>query len=339
MSTSRAPLPPDERWLITGVAGFIGSHLLQTLLSRDIPVTGLDNFSTGHPRNLEEVRCQVTPAQWARFRMVEGNITRAADVAAAMVGVRRVLHQAALGSVPLSIEDPEATHASNVTGFLEVLQAAQDAGVARVVYASSSAVYGDSDVLPAVEHVVGRWLSPYALSKAVDEQYADVFERCYGLQSVGLRYFNVFGPRQDPQGAYAAVIPRWIAALLGRGPLVLHGDGGQTRDFCPVQNIVEANLLAATSDLSPCGPRVFNVGLGRGMTLRELLEHLRTAATRRRPEAASVVVDIQPSRAGDIRHSYADTRRLTEGLGFVPLLSVEDGLQATVDWFAAQTQA
>lgn len=334
MSVAKVPgLEHPHRWLVTGVAGFIGSHLLETLLIHNQEVVGLDNFRTGRRDNLEDVRCRVSAAQWARFRFSEGDIFHRADLAGVMGGVTFVLHQAALGSVPQSLEDPVTTHAINVTGFLHVIEAARQAGVRRVVYASSSAVYGDSRDLPAVEDRLGRPLSPYAVSKSVNEQYATVFERCYGMVSVGLRYFNVFGPRQDPDGAYAAVIPRWIDALLSGRTVEIYGDGETSRDFCPVEHVARANLLAATVPLRPDEPRVFNVGLGQATSLNALFEILATETGRLRPESARVRPVHREARPGDIRHSQADMRRAREILGLADVRDIRTGLAATVRWF------
>ena len=237
----------QNTWLITGVAGFIGSNLLEMLLKLDQRVVGLDNFSTGHQRNLDEVQGLVSPEQWARFKFIEGDIRNLADCHQACQGVDFVLHQAALGSVPRSVEDPITTNANNITGFLNMLVAARDAKVQRFVYAASSSTYGDHPGLPKVEDLIGKPLSPYAVTKYVNELYADVFARTYGFQSIGLRYFNVFGPRQDPNGAYAAVIPKWIASMIKGEPIFINGDGETSRDFCFVANVVQANLLAATT--------------------------------------------------------------------------------------------
>jgi len=234
-------------WLVTGVAGFIGSNLLETLLGLEQRVIGLDNFATGHRKNLDEVKDRLRLEQWKRFNLIEGDISEETVCRGACAGADIVLHQAALGSVPASMEDPLGAHRSNVTGFLNVIVAARDAKVVRLVYASSSAVYGDDPELPKIEHKTGKPLSPYAATKAIDEVYADAFAKAYGFNSIGLRYFNVFGPRQDPEGAYAAVIPKWIAALLKGEPIYINGDGETTRDFCYIQNVVQANLLAATS--------------------------------------------------------------------------------------------
>jgi UDP-N-acetylglucosamine 4-epimerase len=327
-------LPEPRRWCITGVAGFIGSHLLERLLAADQEVAGLDNLSTGHRTNLDEVRRRVTPAQWARFRFHEGDIRRREDVSRVVTGAERVLHQAALVSVPLSIAEPVQAHDINVTGFLNVLEAARAAGVSRVVYASSSAVYGDATDLPAREDRIGSPLSAYALSKRMDEEYAALYERCYGQVSVGLRYFNVFGARQDPEGAYAAVIPRWTLAWLRDEPVTIHGDGGATRDFCPVQAVVEANLRAALADLPPEAPRVFNVGLGEATSLNTLAEHLRREVVRHHPAAAGRPAQHGPERAGDIRHSCADVSAARRWLGWSHEGGFQAGLPEVVQWFA-----
>src|SRR6188508_2591656 len=234
-------------WLVTGSAGFIGSHLVEALLKLGQQVVSLDNFATGHRRNLDEVQRSVGPERWSRHRFLEADIVDLAACRRACEGVSIVLHQAALGSVPRSIEDPLRTHAANATGFLNLLCAARDAGAARFVYAASSSTYGDHPGLPKVEDIIGRPLSPYAVTKYLDELYADVFGRCYGTSTVGLRYFNVFGPRQDPEGAYAAVIPKWVAALLRDETVFINGDGETARDFCYIENVVQANLLAGTS--------------------------------------------------------------------------------------------
>ena len=335
--SSNYPLAPGNKWAITGVAGFIGSHLLEELLGRDQEVTGLDNLTTGRTTNLDDVRSRVTPAQWSRFRFIRGDITNPATVSESLRGATRVLHQAAIASVPASIEDPATTHHVNVTGFLNILESARKSGVERVVYASSSAVYGDCIELPSREDRIGQPLSPYALSKRMDEEYAALFERCYGLRSVGLRYFNVFGPRQDPKGAYAAVIPNWIQALLDGRDLQVHGDGETSRDFCPVQTVVEANLRAATASIDPQAPRVFNIGLGRATSLNQLAATLRAGASRQRPGAAPTKVVHGPVRPGDIRHSWADTDAARKYLGFEPGTSLEALLDATLRWYATGT--
>ncbi|MBC7733796.1 MAG: NAD-dependent epimerase/dehydratase family protein, partial [Bacteriovorax sp.] len=260
-STLAALRSEPKRWLVTGVAGFIGSNLLETLLCHDQHVVGLDNFATGHHHNLQLVEKMVTPAQWARLRFIEGDIRDLPQCHAACAGVDYVLHQAALGSVPRSINDPVTTNAVNVDGFLNMLVAARDAGVKRFVYAASSSTYGDHPGLPKVEDLIGKPLSPYAVTKYVNELYADVFARSYGVAAIGLRYFNVFGPRQDPEGAYAAVIPKWAAAILKGDLVYINGDGDTSRDFCFVANAVQANLLAATAPAEAAN-QVYNVAVG-----------------------------------------------------------------------------
>ena len=264
-------------WLVTGVAGFIGSNLLEALLKLNQRVTGLDDFSTGKEKNLEEVKALVSAAQWAQFRFLEGDISDPTACQGACAGMDYVLHEAALGSVPLSMTNPLGSHRNNVTGFLNMLLAARDARVKRFVYASSSSIYGDDPGLPKVEEKVGKPLSPYAATKAINEVYANAFALAYGLPSVGLRYFNVFGPRQDPDGAYAAVIPKWIAALLKREPIYINGDGETSRDFCFVANVVQANLLAATTGNAEAMNQAYNVALGQRTTLNELFHFLQSS--------------------------------------------------------------
>ena len=322
-----------RKWLVTGVAGFIGSNLLEALLKLDQRVTGLDNFSTGKQKNLEEVRALVSPAQWGRFCLRQGDIADLAACREACAGADCVLHQAALGSVPLSMTDPLGAHRSNVTGFLNMLVAARDAGVRRFVYASSSAVYGNLQSLPSVEDKVGRPLSPYAATKAVNEVYAQGFSEAYGLSSLGLRYFNVFGPRQDPEGAYAAVIPQWIGALLKRQPVYINGDGETSRDFCFVANVVQANLLAAATANAEASNQVYNVALGERTTLNELFHLLQDALRakdRSLPEQKPIYRDFRP---GDVRHSVADISKAQRLLGFAPSHSIQAGLALAMDWY------
>ncbi len=276
------------RWLVTGSAGFIGSHLLEALLRLKQNVVSIDNFATGHRRNLDEVCAAVGPELWQRHAFHEADIVDAHACAEACRDVDVVLHQAALGSVPRSIEDPLRTHAANATGFLNMLVAARDAGVKRFVYAASSSTYGDHPALPKVEDNIGRPLSPYAVTKLLDELYADVFSRCYGIATVGLRYFNVFGSRQDPEGAYAAVIPRWVDAMLSGTPIVIHGDGETTRDFCHVANVVQANLLAAVAAGLDARSQVFNVAVGGRTSLNDLVNVLRELLEERHAGIARV---------------------------------------------------
>lgn len=323
------------RWLVTGAAGFIGSHLVEHLLGLDQRVVGLDNFATGSKQNVADVLAKVGPERAGRFELVEADIRDAASCARACAGVDLVLHQAALGSVPRSIKDPLQTHDVNVTGFLRVLVAARDAGVRRVVYASSSSVYGDHPVLPKVEQNIGSPLSPYAVSKLADELYANAFGRNYGMQLVGLRYFNVFGARQDPNGPYAAVIPLWFAALLGRGELAINGDGETSRDFCFVENVVQANLLAAAAADDGAVGQVFNVAFGERTTLNQLFELIRERVARVRPEAAAARPTYRDFRPGDVRHSLADVGKAQRLLGYAPQFSVRDGLDRAAAWYTS----
>lgn len=325
-----------RRWLVTGSAGFIGSHLLESLLRLDQDVVSIDNFATGHRRNLDEVRDSVTREQWARHVFHEVDIRDLDNCRRACEGVTVVLHEAALGSVPRSLEDPLATHAANATGFLNMLVAARDAGVSRFVYAASSSTYGDHPGLPKVEDSIGRPLSPYAVTKLVDELYAGVFSRCYGVAAIGLRYFNVFGARQDPQGAYAAVIPKWVEAMLSGKEVVIHGDGDTTRDFCPVANVVQANLLAAVATLPDVADQVYNVAVGGRTSLRQLFDLLRELLKVRRPELIVAPPVLGAFRAGDVRHSQADIGKVRSLLGYRPVVDVREGLRDALPWYEAR---
>lgn len=320
-------------WLITGVAGFIGSNLLETLLKLDQCVVGLDNFATGHQRNLDEVNGLVRSEQWSRFRFVEGDICDLDTCRSATNGVDYVLHQAALGSVPRSIADPIASNRANIDGFLNMLVAARDNFVKRFVYAASSSTYGDHPGLPKVEDVIGKPLSPYAVTKYVNELYADVFGKTYALSTVGLRYFNVFGPRQDPNGAYAAVIPKWFAALIAGEPVYINGDGKTSRDFCYVANAIQANLLAATAVQPETGNQIYNVAVGERTNLVGLFEAIRDLLS----EIYAEKKDVQPIfgdfRAGDVRHSLADIGKAERLLGYRPSYRVKDGLRESMAWY------
>ncbi|MHA7681462.1 NAD-dependent epimerase/dehydratase family protein [Cupriavidus sp. PET2-C1] len=341
----------SHTWLVTGVAGFIGSNLLETLLRLNQRVVGLDNFATGYRRNLDEVRTLVTAGQWAGFQLVEGDIRNLDDCRRAMtfgqsagspgtdastasqsIAVEYVLHQAALGSVPRSLADPISTDATNITGFLNMLVAARDAGVKSFTYAASSSTYGDHPGLPKVEDRIGKPLSPYAVTKYVNELYADVFARCYGFNTVGLRYFNVFGPRQDPNGAYAAVIPKWTASLLKGENVYINGDGETSRDFCYVANAVQANLLAATVDNPSARNQVYNVAVGDRTTLNGLFASLRENLL-----SDGVSADVQPVyrdfRAGDVRHSQADVGKARQLLGYEPSHRIGEGLREAMSWY------
>jgi|KBSSwiStaDraftv2_1062776.scaffolds.fasta_scaffold289964_2 UDP-N-acetylglucosamine 4-epimerase len=324
-----------RRWLVTGSAGFIGSHLLEALLRAGQSVVSLDNFATGHRRNLDAVHESVGDDAWSRHRFIEGDIADAATCTRACDGVELVLHQAALGSVPRSINDPLNTHRANATGFINMLVAAKDTGVVRFVYAASSSTYGDSQALPKVEDVIGKPLSPYAVTKYLNELYADVFGRCYGLQTVGLRYFNVFGPRQDPDGAYAAVIPRWMAAMVSGHSCVINGDGQTSRDFCYVANAVQANLRAALTQDPRAVGQVYNVAAGQRTTLLELHELLAAALREHRPGLAVTTPTLAEFRAGDVRHSLADIGKARALLGYEPSHDVRSGLREAASWYVA----
>ena len=311
-----------RRWLVTGAAGFIGSHIVERLLSLGQKVIGLDNFSAGHRANL--------PAPTDGWSFIEGDIREPLVCRAACEGVDFVLHQAALGSVPRSIEDPVRTHQSNVDGFLNMLVAARDAKVKRFVYASSSSVYGDAPNLPKREGEEGRLLSPYAVSKSINELYARTFEKNYGLQTVGLRYFNVFGPRQDPNGAYAAVVPRWLASLAKGETCEIFGDGLTSRDFCFVANAVQVNVLAAVVEGEGVTDTIYNVSVGGRTSLLELFKMLRDRVAKTVPSVAQLEPKLGAFRAGDIRDSQADISRAQSKLGYAPTHSIDQGLDVTV---------
>ena len=328
-------------WLVTGVAGFIGSNLLEFLLRHGQQVRGLDNFATGHHHNLDEVQRLVGDAAWARFNFIEGDLTNLADCEQAVEGCEYVLHQGALGSVPRSLKDPLASHAANATGTLNLLQAAREHGVERFVYASSSSVYGDHPDLPKQEPRTGRCLSPYAATKLIDEIYADVFCRCYGMQAVGLRYFNVFGRRQDPHCPYAAVIPCWIDALLDQSPIYINGDGETSRDFCYIDNVVQANVLAACQPMPEASHAAYNIAFGGRTTLNELFELIRSSLqgvipTQHFDNAAPEYRDF---RDGDVRHSHADISAAREHLNYHPTHDVEQGMKEAVAWYVANHRA
>lgn len=324
------------RWLVTGVAGFIGSNLLEALLRLDQEVVGLDNFATGHQHNLDKVQAIVAAEQWQRFTMIEGDICDPATCEAAVKGVDYVLHQAALGSVPRSIENPLRTHNSNITGFLNMLVAVKDSQVKRFIYAASSSTYGDHEALPKIEERIGNPLSPYAVTKYVNELYSDVFARCYGVESIGLRYFNVFGPRQDPDGAYAAVIPKWFAALLRGETVYINGDGETSRDFCYVANAVQANLLAATTPAAEAVNQVYNVAVGDRTTLNQLFYAIRDRISQKQPKFADVEPEYRDFRPGDVRHSQADIAKASNLLEYQPTHDIDGGLDEASDWYMAE---
>lgn len=327
-----------RHWLVTGSAGFIGSHLIETLLRAGQRVTSLDNFSTGHRHNLDQVQAAVGEAAWARHTFIEGDIADPATCQAACTGVDVVLHQAALGSVPRSIADPLNTHRSNATGFLNMLVAARDQGAQRFVYAASSSTYGDSPTLPKVEDVIGNPLSPYAVTKYLNELYAQVFQRCYGFETVGLRYFNVFGPRQDPNGAYAAVIPRWVAAMLRGEVCTINGDGETSRDFCYIANTVQANLRAALVPYQGELSQVYNVAVGDRTTLVELHKLIAEGLVREQAVPSVTEPAFAPFRAGDVRHSLADISKARTHLGYAPTHDVRAGLSEAVRWYIANSR-
>ncbi len=326
----------SARWLVTGAAGFIGSHLVERLLAAGQHVVGLDNFATGHKLNVDDALVRAGSSAASRFEFYEGDIREMADCERAVSGVDFVLHQAALGSVPRSISAPIASHQSNVDGFLNMLIAARDAKVKRFVYASSSSVYGDDQTLPKVEDRVGRVLSPYAATKHMNEVYASVFQRTYGIETVGLRYFNVFGPRQDPNGAYAAVIPRWMHALARGEPCDIYGDGKTSRDFCFVANAVQANLRAALSTHEGATDSVYNIAVGQKTSLNDLFAMIRQRIGRSKPHAIDLNPRHLPERKGDIRDSQADISRATERLGYVPTHEIAVGLDESVGYYLSR---
>jgi UDP-N-acetylglucosamine/UDP-N-acetylgalactosamine 4-epimerase len=325
-----------KKWLITGVAGFIGSNLLEQLLMLGQTVVGLDNFSTGKRENLQDVQKKVGQEAWSRFTFIEGDIRDFNTCNTACIGVDYVLHQAALGSVPRSIEDPMLTHQSNIDGFLNMLIAARDAGTDRFVYASSSAIYGDNPHLPQRESEIGKPLSPYSLTKYVNELYAELFARLYNMKCIGLRYFNVFGPRQDPMGAYAAVIPKWIGELLDGEIPVINGDGKTTRDFCYIDNVVQANILAATSAREEAFNQAYNIAVGETTTLNELFFMIARTMSVYGSGTPNAKPKYGVARIGDIRHSLADAKKAALLLEYCPTCSVQDGMRKTVEWFCAK---
>lgn len=320
-------------WLVTGVAGFIGSNLLEALLKLDQKVIGLDNFITGHQHNLDEVRQSVGEEKWKNFEFIEGDITDLDTCHRACSGVDYVLHQAAVGSVPRSIEDPLLYHRNNDTGFVNMLIAARDAKVKRFVFAASSSTYGDEPTLPKVEDRIGKPLSPYAATKYINEIYADVFARCYGIPYAGLRYFNVFGKRQDPNGAYAAVIPKWIAHMIKNEPVVINGDGETSRDFCYIENNIQANLLAATTENPDAVNQVYNIAVGDRTTLNELFKILQDELGAVSGIKQTGAPAYQDFRHGDVRHSLADISKARQLLGYEPEYGVRNGLRLAMDWY------
>ncbi|MDL2306565.1 SDR family oxidoreductase [Desulfovibrio sp. OttesenSCG-928-C06] len=323
-----------EVWLITGAAGFIGSNLVETLLKAGQEVRGLDNFFTGHKKNLDLVREAVGAEAWAGFTFIEGDIRLSDDCARACAGVDYVLHQAALGSVPRSIEDPSLTNSCNIDGFLNMLVAARNAKVKNFVYAASSSTYGDEPTLPKQEDRIGNPLSPYAVTKLVDELYAKVFATTYGFECIGLRYFNIFGERQDPEGAYAAVIPKWFAGAMGGETIHINGDGETSRDFCFIDNCVQANLLAAKTEKPEARNQVYNVAVGERTSLNQLFEMIKSEAARHSSAASGVKAEYRDFRAGDVRHSLADISKARTLLGYEPEYTLAQGLERCSAWYA-----
>ncbi len=320
-------------WLVTGAAGFIGSNLVEALLRLKQSVVGLDNFSTGHQRNLDQVQALVGAEAWNKFDFIRGDICDLDTCREACKSIDFVLHHAALGSVPRSIEDPLLSNHSNVTGFVNMLVAARDAKARRFVYAASSSTYGDHPALPKVEDQIGKPLSPYAVTKYVNELYADVFARCYGMQTVGLRYFNIFGPRQDPDGAYAAVIPKWVAAMIKNDILIVNGDGETSRDFCYVDNAVQVNILSALTANKDAINEIYNVAVNERTTLNQLFDMQRELLAERFPHLENYRPTYQDFRAGDVRHSQADIGKAQSRLGYVPSHRINDGLKSAMEWY------
>ena len=321
-----------KTWLVSGVAGFIGSNLLETLLRLNQKVVGLDNFATGRQHNLDEVQGLVTPEQWANFKFYEGDIRNLEDCQKACTNVDYVLHQAALGSVPRSIADPITTNAANITGFLNMLVAARDANVSSFTYAASSSTYGDHPALPKVEENIGNPLSPYAVTKYVNELYADVFARTYDFKAIGLRYFNVFGKRQDPNGAYAAVIPKWTAAMIAGDDVFINGDGETSRDFCFIENTVQANILAATTQNEEAKNQVYNVAVGDRTTLNDLFNAIKAALNENGVTYTKAPI-YREFRVGDVRHSQADISKIKNALDYHPNFKISEGVLEAMKWY------
>jgi UDP-N-acetylglucosamine/UDP-N-acetylgalactosamine 4-epimerase len=320
-------------WVVTGAAGFIGSNLVESLLRLNQRVVGLDNFATGYQHNLDQIRELLGADAWSNFTFIDGDIRALEDCRRSVKGADFVLHHAALGSVPRSIEEPLLTNESNVTGFLNMLVASRDARIKRFVYAASSSTYGDHPGLPKCEDIIGRPLSPYAVTKYVNELYADVFGRCFGTQSIGLRYFNIFGPRQDTDGAYAAVIPKWIASLIAGEPVFINGDGETSRDFCYVDNAIQANILAALTNRADAVNQVYNIAVSERTTLNQLYEMQRSMLTPTFSHLAKSKPTYRDFREGDVRHSQADISKAARLLGYRPTHRLADGLKQSLEWY------
>lgn len=326
-------LETPKKWLVTGAAGFIGSNLVEALLKLNQTVIAIDNFSTGHQHNLDHVQESVSQEQWENFTFIKGDITNLETCQNITQGIDIILHQAALGSVPRSIDNPILSNHHNVTGFLNMLTSAKDNGVKRFVYASSSSVYGDSQELPKVEERTGSLLSPYAVTKYVNELYMGVFDKCYGMEAIGLRYFNVFGKRQDPNGAYAAVMPKWIAQILNGEDLYINGDGETSRDFTYIDNVVQANILAGTTENKEAFGQAFNTAVGGRETLNNLYTSIRNGIQKNMPELTIKEPIYRDFRAGDIRHSNANIDKMQNLLGYEPTHTLERGLEESIEWY------
>lgn len=333
LTTKQELLKNPKRWVITGAAGFIGSNLAEALLKLNQQVIALDNFSTGHRHNLDHVKSSVTNEQWENFKFIEGDITNFETCKLITKDADIILHQAALGSVPRSIDNPILSNHNNVSGFLNMLTAAKDNSVKRFVFASSSSVYGDSQELPKVEARTGNLLSPYAVTKYVNELYMGVFEKCYGMEAIGLRYFNVFGKRQDPNGAYAAVMPKWIGQILNGEDLFINGDGETSRDFTYIENVIQANILAATTSNSEAFGQAFNTAIGGRETLNNLYEAIRKGIQEHLPKLTIKDPIYREFRAGDIRHSNANIDKMQTLLGYEPTHTLERGLKESIAWY------
>ena len=322
-----------KTWLVTGVAGFIGSNLAEFLLKHNQKVKGLDNFSTGYQHNLDDIKANITDKQWQNFSFTEGGIKDYDTCESITKDVDIILHQAALGSVPRSIDDPVTSNLSNVTGFLNMLTAAKNNKVNRMVYASSSSVYGDSKELPKVEERTGNLLSPYAVTKYTNELYAGVFHKVYGFESIGLRYFNVFGKRQDPYGAYAAVIPKWLSALIHKEDVYINGDGETSRDFTYIANVIQSNILAGTTTNKEAFGEVFNAGIGGRLTLNELYNAINRELEENLENFTKKEPIYRDFRAGDIRHSNANIDKLKNAVGYEPTHDIDKGLKESIKWY------
>lgn len=319
------------KWLVTGVSGFIGSNLLERLLNYNQIVVGLDNFSTGHLENLNEIKQTFSKEKWSNFTMIEGDICNIEDCTKALRGINHVLHQAALGSVPRSISDPISSNASNINGFLNMICAAKDENVNSFTYAASSSTYGDHPSLPKKEDVIGKPLSPYAITKYVNELYAEVFSKTYSFHSIGLRYFNVFGQRQDPLGAYAAVIPRWIHSMINNQSIFINGDGKTSRDFCFIENVIQANLLASFADIDSKN-NVYNVAVGNRTSLTELFLIIKNQLSKEGIEY-SLKPEYRDFRPGDVMHSQASIEKITKILGYHPTHNIKEGIEQSISWY------